>query len=135
MTLPVAPAADGGGHRRWRGRHVLAAAFLLLVLALGAPGPARAADDDPYSATIKVDATADSASKAREAARIDGQRRALTAIAERVSGGNPVKLPKLDDNAIANLVANFEVANERMSAVRYIAEYTFISARRRRSGS
>ncbi len=59
-------------------------------------------------------------------ARIDGQRRALAAIAARQSGGTtPAKLPKLDDNAIGNLVASFEVANERMSAVRYVADYTF----------
>jgi hypothetical protein len=125
MTLPVAPAADGYGRRRWSGWHVLAAALLLCASVLAAPGQAYAADDDTFSATVKVDAIADSPSKAREAARVDGQRRALTALAERMSGGNPVKLPKLDDNAITNLVANFEVANERMSAVRYLGEYTF----------
>jgi hypothetical protein len=86
----------------------------------------RADDNDPYSATVKVDATGDNAAKARELARIDGQRRALTAIADGLAGGNgQAKLPKLDDNAITNLVASFEVANERMSAVRYIADYTF----------
>ena len=49
-----------------------------------------------------------------------------TAIVERLAGGRAkAKLPKLDDNAITDLVASFEVANERMSAVRYIADYTF----------
>src|SRR5207253_1596414 len=80
--------------------------------------------EDPYTATVKVDATADTAAKAREAARLDGQRRALGAVADRLSGGG-AKLAKLDDKTIADLVANFEVANERMSAVRYLADYTF----------
>src|SRR5205807_8057234 len=35
------------------------------------------------------------------------------------------KLAKLDDKAITDLVTSFEVANERMSAVRYAADYTF----------
>jgi len=82
--------------------------------------------DEAYSATVKVDATADNAAAAREAARTDGQRRALNAVIERLSGSaetaNP---PKLDDKTITDMVASFEVANERMSAVRYVADYTF----------
>ncbi|HEV2336529.1 MAG TPA: DUF2066 domain-containing protein, partial [Stellaceae bacterium] len=55
-----------------------------------------------------------------------GQRRALAAVAARLSGGTtPAKLPKLDDQAITDLVLSFEVASERMTAVRYAAEYTF----------
>jgi hypothetical protein len=34
-------------------------------------------------------------------------------------------LPKLDDKTITDMVESFEVANERMSAVRYLADYTF----------
>jgi hypothetical protein len=34
-------------------------------------------------------------------------------------------LPKLSDTQITDLVASFEVANEKMSAVRYVADYTF----------
>ena len=75
---------------------------------------------------MKVDATADSAAAAREAARIDGQRRALAAVIERLSGASETaKPPKLDDKAITDMVASFEVANEHMSAVRYVADYTF----------
>jgi hypothetical protein len=82
--------------------------------------------DEAYSATVKVDATADSAEAAREMARIDGQRRALTTVIERLSGSSePAKAPKLDDKAITDMVVSFEVANERMSAVRYVADYTF----------
>jgi hypothetical protein len=84
------------------------------------------ASDEAYSATVKVDATADTAAAARESARTDGQRRALTAVIGRLSGSpEATKLPKLDDKAITDLVDSFEVANERMSAVHYVADYTF----------
>jgi Uncharacterized protein conserved in bacteria (DUF2066) len=104
----------------------LACAFLLIVAIMGV-GPGRAQDsNEAYSATVKVDATADSAAAARDMARIDGQRRALAAVIEHLSGSSePAKLPKLDDKAITDMVDSFEVANERMSAVRYIADYTF----------
>ena len=122
MSLP--PRAAHSGDRSWRG---LAAAALLLLLAVATTvGTARAEDADPFSATVKVDATAETAAKAREAARLDGQRRALATLVEHLPGAGPAaKLPKLDDKAITDLVASFGVANERMSAVRYLAEYTF----------
>jgi Uncharacterized protein conserved in bacteria (DUF2066) len=122
MSLPRMPAWAG---RRRGGR--LAGAALLVVLALAAVCPPGRADDaDPFTATVAVDATADSVVKARETARLDGQRRAFASVVERLSGGNaPGKLAKLDDNAITNLVASFEVAHERMSPVRYQADYTF----------
>ena len=109
------------------GRRIAGAAFLSCCCSFRRLAqPARAQEADPFSATVKVDARADTAAKARETARLDGQRRALAAIAERLSGGEaPAKLPKLDDKAITDLVASFEVANERMSAVRYVADYTF----------
>jgi hypothetical protein len=121
MSLPLMPASAGS-----RGRSRSAgAAFLLLLVLLAGGAPVRAQEGDPFSATVKVDATADTVAKAREMARIDGQRRALAAIVERLAGGTSAKPPRLDDNAITNLVASFEVANEKMSAVRYIADYTF----------
>ena len=103
------------------------ACTLLLLLAVIGTGPALAQDsDDAYSTTVKVDATADSAAAARDAARLDGQRRALAAVVGRLSGSpEPAQLPKLDDKAITDMVESFEVANERMSAVHYVADYTF----------
>ncbi len=123
MTLPVVPAgADNRGswQRGWR----LAGAALFVLLALGSMS--RADDADPFSATVTVDATADTVVKARDMARLDGQRRALAEVVQHLSGSDaPAKLPKLDDNAITDLVTSFQVANERMSAVRYVADYTF----------
>ena len=120
-------AADGGLGRqpkRASDRRRRIAPCSRLVQLFAAPSVAQEADR--FSAAVKVDAGADTAVKAREAARVEGQRRALATIAERLSGGGaPVKPPPLGDKAITDLVASFEVANERMSAVRYIADYTF----------
>jgi hypothetical protein len=99
---------------------------LLFLMAILLAGPAPAEDSqEGYSATVKVDATAENAATAREAARIDGQRRALNAVIEQLSGSAEAKPAKLDDKAITDMVDSFEVANERMSAVRYVADFTF----------
>ena len=110
-----------------RGLRNLGCTLLLLGAVAMRAGPALAQEsDEAYSATVKVDATAESAAAAREVARIDGQRRALAAVIERLSGASePAKPPKLDDKAITDMVVSFEVANEHMSAVRYVADYTF----------
>jgi hypothetical protein len=110
-----------------RAARPFACALLLLALVTMRVGPTLADDqDEAFSATVKVDATADSAAAARDLARIDGQRRALAAVIDRLSGASePTKPPKLDDKAITDMVDSFEVANERMSAVRYLADYTF----------
>jgi hypothetical protein len=105
-------------------RRAAGAALLLLVLLV--PSRHAIADDDPFSATVTVDATADDVAKARDLARLDGQRKALAALADRIAGGaGKAQLPKLSDNQITDLVASFEVANERMTAVRYVADYTY----------
>src|ERR1700693_5413296 len=92
MGSPLTPrgAVSRSG---WR-RAGAAALGLLLLIAAAMPGRAQDAED-PYTATVKVDATADSAANAREAARIDGQRRALAAVIERLSGASePAKPPE-----------------------------------------
>jgi Uncharacterized protein conserved in bacteria (DUF2066) len=122
MTLPLVSAIPGS-----RCGRQFAAAGLLLAMAVLALAPARADDQqDPYSATVKVDATADSAAAARTIARNDGQRRALKDVVQRLSGSDDLsKLPKLDDQKITDMVASFEVVHEKMSTVRYLADYTF----------
>jgi Uncharacterized protein conserved in bacteria (DUF2066) len=122
MSLPLAST-------RARNRAVRLAGFALALL-LGVISGWRfalAEEQSPdFSATVRVDATADSAAAARDLARIDGQRKALAVVIDGLSGSpDSAKLPKLDDKAITDMVESFEVANERMSAVRYIADYTF----------
>jgi uncharacterized protein DUF2066 len=102
--------------------------LVLLLGVLTRTGPALAEDQSAgFSATVRVDATADSAAAARELARVDGQRRALMQVIDRLSGSSTDsgKPPNLDDKTITDMVESFEVANERMSAVHYLADYTF----------
>jgi hypothetical protein len=122
MALPLESTRAG----IWIRRCCAGVAMLLLTMAMPSGGSLAEDQGNSFSATVKVDATADSAAAARELARIDGQRRALGLVVDRLSGSsdNP-KLAKLDDKAITDMVESFEVANERMSAVRYIADYTF----------
>jgi hypothetical protein len=101
--------------------------LLLLLGVMTGTGDALADDSsEGVSATVKVDATADSTATARELARLDGQRRALMMVIDRL-GGSPdsAKLSKLDDKTITDMVESFEVANERMSPAHYLADYTF----------
>src|SRR5271166_614882 len=122
MGLPLM-SAIAGNRAVWRS----VGGLLLLLGVIMRSGPALAEDqDEGFSATVKVDATADSAAAARDLARVDGQRRALTLVIGQLSGSSDsAKLPKLDDKTITDMVDSFEVANERMSAVRYLADYTF----------
>jgi hypothetical protein len=102
------------------------AGLLLLLGVMTQTGPVLSEDQPDYSATVRVDATADNVAAAREAARADGQRRALAQVVDRLSGSaDSAKLSKLDDKTITDMVESFEVANERMSAVHYLADYTF----------
>ena len=101
-----------------------AAGAVLLLFATSQPHGAAA--DDTYSATVTVDATADNVAKARDKARLDGQRKAFDAVVAHLSSSvDTSKLAKLSDSQITDLVASFEVANEKMTAVRYTADYTY----------
>ena len=122
MGLPLVSAIMGN-RTVWRP----VGGLLLLLSVIMRTGPGLAEDQrDGFSATVRVDATADSAAAARELARVDGQRRALVQVIDRLSGPTDSdKLTKLDDKTITDMVVSFEVANERMSAVHYLADYTF----------
>jgi hypothetical protein len=121
MSSPLVSAIAG----RLGGR-AAGAGLLLLVLVLGCAPAAADQPSDPYSATVKVDATADNAAAARTIARTNGQRAALMKVVARLTGStDESNLPKLDDQQITDMVDNFEVADEKMSPVRYLADYTF----------
>jgi hypothetical protein len=123
MTLPVVPA--GAGARRALAGALLAVLLLVCARAV-AQTPAPSVGDDPYTTTVTVDATADNVVHARDKARLDGQRKALSQIADNLAGGaGKGKLPNLGDKQITDMVVSFEVANERMTTVRYTADYTY----------
>ncbi len=104
-------------------------ALIMLTVLLAAPaalGQAGAPPDVFTVASVPVDATAASAAAAREAARLEGQRRAIRTLLERLTlAADAGRLPRPTDAQLTDLVRDFEVANERRSAVRYLADYTF----------
>jgi len=98
-----------------------------LLLALGLPAVGAGAATDPFSvAGVTVDATAATASAARDAALADGQRKAFRQLLERLTTpADHGRLPRLPDAEIVPLVAGFQVQEERTSAVRYLATLTY----------
>ncbi|MGH1402698.1 MAG: DUF2066 domain-containing protein [Alphaproteobacteria bacterium] len=75
---------------------------------------------------VKVDVTADNSVDAQEQAYAKAQGRAFRILAKRmVADGQveAVKTPNFD--TVASLVKDYEITNERISAVRYVGTYTF----------
>ena len=108
------------------GARLAAVAAALLLAALAASG-ARAQSPELFVVRgVDVDVTGESASAAREAALLAGQRKALEllllrlALPEEVAG-----LPPLGDAEITEMVHDFEVESERASAVRYLGTLAF----------
>lgn len=104
-------------------RGVLVAAALALCVAT----PSRAAGD-PEAFTMRavaVDATADSAAAARDKALAAGQAVAFERLFARLAlASDRDKLPPIGPEALNDLVKDFEVADEKTSAVRYLALMT-----------
>lgn len=105
--------------------------FLGLVLAFVLVGPVLAAGPsnpgaDVFTVTVPVDATAANAAAARDAARAEGQRHAYTILLDRLTlAADRNRLPPPTDATLNEVTVGYEVANERNSGVRYLADYTF----------
>lgn len=111
--------------KRWPARR---GAMLLLgaLCTFSAPAVAQSRFDVFTIAPVRVDVTAASASAARDQALIGGERRALQMLIERLTlAAGRSRLPQPNNAQLSDLVQGFEVANERRSGVRYIADYTF----------
>ncbi len=117
---PKLPRRLTGGLRR-----VAPALFasLFAVAVFARPGLAQS---DLYTiAKQPIDATASSASEAREIALTDGQRAAYGMLLRRITlPEDYVYHPEIDDSDIAGLVLSFEVDNEKTSSTRYLANLT-----------
>ncbi|HYK80748.1 MAG TPA: DUF2066 domain-containing protein [Micropepsaceae bacterium] len=101
---------------------------LLAALAAGTPAfAAPAAAPDLFTVSgIKVDASAESATAARDIAMTQGRPAAWTKLYRRLTAASMwAKQPQLDDNALLRLIRSFEVAGERRSTTRYLAEVIF----------
>lgn len=103
--------------------------LLLLAATLMLAAPALGQERSPSLYTVSdvaVDATAQTALKARDAARLDGERRALHELLERLTAKEDwSRLPNPSDAELEDLLQGFEVMSEKSSAVRYIATMTF----------
>lgn len=110
--------------RQWDlcGRGVLAA---LVVLAYVLALPAGALADVFTVEGVEVDATAVSATAARERAILAGQQKALEQLFDRVTPRDQrAALPRSSATEIGDLVRDFAVEAEKTSAVRYLASLT-----------
>lgn len=72
---------------------------------------------------VHVDETAKSATAARTIAQTKGQRMALTELMKRLTlPSDWPNLPQVDDNTAQDAVRGFQVASEKTSSTRYIAD-------------
>jgi hypothetical protein len=103
--------------------------FIALAILVLHWAPARAQTEmrDVYTvASVPVDKTAANAAEARDEARRDGEERAYTLLLDRLTlDSDHARLPPPDDTLLDDLISGFEVANERSSGVRYLANYTY----------
>jgi hypothetical protein len=103
----------------------LAVALLSLMVAVADPVGANAATEIYTVRDVSVDVTAESAAKAREKALARAHELAFgRLIARIVPRGAQGRLPETSYDRIATLVRDFEVANEKTSSVRYLADLT-----------
>ncbi len=101
---------------------LLRAPFAAVMLAVTFAAPAAAGDVFTVRG-IHVDQTADSATAARTAAQAEGQRLALTAMMKKLTLPEDwPSLPQADDATAQNAVRGFQVASEKTSSTRYIAD-------------
>ncbi|MBT4889152.1 MAG: DUF2066 domain-containing protein [Rhodospirillales bacterium] len=72
---------------------------------------------------IQVDATADSAAKARDKALAEGQKKAFTTLLRRLTlREHHGFLPTPDSNTVSTYINDFSVSDEKTSSVRYLAK-------------
>ena len=98
----------------------------MAVLVLLPLRPAFAADADLYTVrSVRVDATAETAPQARDRAIAEGRRAAFRRLVERLAPASQARsIAEPTDAELQRMVLGFEVANERSSAVRWIADLT-----------
>ncbi len=107
------------------------AAIAALALAAGlsavlAPAGWAQSEESFTVRGVQVDVTADSAVAARDQALIAGQRKAFDQLLLTLATAEDVaRLPPLDDNSISDMILDFQVESESVSAVRYIGEFAF----------
>lgn len=104
---------------------LLHTAFIVAMML--AAVPVMAASDSAFTVKgVKVDVTADSAAAAREQAFAQAQQAAFRQLADRLLSDAEMAMLKIPDtNTITSLINDFEITDEQLSSVEYIATYTF----------
>jgi hypothetical protein len=99
---------------------------LLVLAAMALSTPAWAQAELAYTGRgVPVDQTAASAAQAREAALASGQRLALRQVFERLTPRSEARRwPQVSASRLTDMVASFEVEDERVSATRYLGRLT-----------
>ena len=112
--------------RRVRVPHVAAVFGFALALAVAPAGRTATAQDVFEVSGVAVDVTAETAAAARARALAAGEQRAFEILLDRLTLKSDIdRLPVLRAADRAELVQDLSVANEKTSAVRYLAELTF----------
>ncbi len=128
IWLGVSPGAGMPLTREGRVRAPLVAAVVGFALALAvAPASGIATAQDVFEVSgVAVDVTAETAAAARARALASGEQRAFEILLDRLTLKSDIdRLPVLSAADRAELVQDLSVANEKTSAVRYLAELTF----------
>ena len=105
---------------------LMAACLFLSLWLISTPSSAGRLQDVFTIANVSVDETAQTAAIARATAIQHGQREAINTLFERlVMRADDELLPLLPETEVTALVQGFEVANEKTSSRRYLANLTF----------
>jgi Uncharacterized protein conserved in bacteria (DUF2066) len=115
-----------GWQCRLSGWRAVTAAMALAVVSSWASADAAPKRFDPFTVEgVSVDVTAASAAAARDQAIVEGEQQGFRTLLERLTLANDrPRLPKVSATRLPELVQGFEVAHERRSGVRYLADYT-----------
>ena len=108
-------------------RRIATVVLVYLVLQLAATQAARAQVENVFEIRgVAVDVTSETAAAAREMALAGGEATAFRRLFERLTlSSDHARLPELSRDEISAYVKDFSVAEEKVSAVRYIAILNF----------
>ncbi len=112
-------------HHAFNCKLIIFSLFLILVSFVGVV-PSHASNSLFVVENVTVDVTADNSVDAQEQAYAKAQGRAFRILAKRMvedGQAESVKTPGFD--TVAALVKDYEITDERISAVRYVGTYTF----------
>jgi hypothetical protein len=103
-------------------------AFVFLVAALLFAAPAAAQDNSLYTvSTVHVDASGASSTEALNAAIAQGRARAFQTVYRRLTRqADWPKQPALDTPGLLRISRGYNIANERRSTTRYVADVTYM---------